>query len=79
MNLDIFCGPQMVVSGNWDYLLLNPKLSLLIYTYCFNKYLLRYTTETLWEKKTETWEKKRLILYSTDISFHFCQSGMPIS
>lgn len=40
-----------------------------IYTYCFNKHLLRYTTETLWEKRTETCERRGEILFSTDISF----------
>lgn len=40
-----------------------------IYTYCFNKHLLRYTTETLREKRTETCERRGEILFSTDISF----------
>lgn len=43
---------------------------LVIYTYCFNKHLLRYRTETLWEKRIETREKGGEMLFSTDISFY---------
>lgn len=42
---------------------------LLVYTYCFNKNVSRFTTEILWEKRTETWEKSGA-LFSIDVSFY---------
>lgn len=64
MNLSISCRPL----NDTCHLLLNPQF-LLVYTYCFNKNVSRFTTEILWEKRTETWEKSGA-LFSIDVSFY---------